>query len=75
MDEIAAARGKSSAQVAINWCMCKGAVPIPGAKSLSQARDSLGAMGWRLSRAEVDALDLEAKGAGQELVQNIFQTS
>jgi hypothetical protein len=24
-------------QVAINWCMAQGTVPIPGAKTLSQA--------------------------------------
>lgn len=34
--QVAASKGKTSAQVAINWCMCKGAVPIPGAKSLTQ---------------------------------------
>lgn len=34
--EVAAARGKTASQVAINWCMCKGTVPIPGAKSLTQ---------------------------------------
>ena len=29
-------------QVAINWCICKGAVPIPGAKSARQAQESAG---------------------------------
>ena len=68
------AKPLSTFQVAINWCMCKGAVPIPGAKSLSQAKDSLGAMGWRLSLGEVEALEAAAKQSGGELVQNIFQT-
>ena len=35
--EIAAARGKSVSQVAINWCMCKGAVVIVGIKNAAQA--------------------------------------
>jgi pyridoxine 4-dehydrogenase len=36
-------------------------VPIPGAKNAKQAQDNLGALGWRLSEAEVVALD-EASG-------------
>ena len=74
MDEVAAARGKSVPQVAVNWCICKGAVPIPGARSLPQARDVLGAAGWRLAPAEVEALDSAARAVPRELVQNVFQT-
>jgi len=40
-------------QVSINWCICKGAVPIPGARTIKQAQENLGAMGWRLSVDEV----------------------
>lgn len=29
--------GKSLGQVAINWTLCKGALPIPGAKNAKQA--------------------------------------
>ena len=29
-------------QVAINWTICKGAVPIPGAKSAKQAKEAAG---------------------------------
>ena len=49
--------GKTPAQVAINWTICKGAVPIPGAKNARQARDNAGALGWRLADEEVMALD------------------
>lgn len=49
--------GKTPAQVAINWILCKGAVPIPGAKNALQAQENLGAMGWRLSENAVAALD------------------
>lgn len=49
--------GKTPAEVALNWLMCKGAVPIPGAKTAAQVRDNIGALGWRLSEAEVTALD------------------
>lgn len=55
--EIGAVRGKTPAQVAINWCMAKGTLPIPGAKTGAQARENAGALGWMLSEEEVAALD------------------
>jgi len=49
--------GKTAAQVALNWGICKGAVPIPGAKTLAQAQQNAAALGWRLSEEEVARLD------------------
>jgi len=49
--------GKTAAQVALNWVMCKGALPIPGAKTVEQAEQNAGAAGWRLSADEVALLD------------------
>jgi len=58
MHEIGAGHGgKTPAQVALNWVICKGAVPIPGAKNARQAQENAGALGWRLSADEMDALD------------------
>lgn len=58
MREIGAAHGdKSPAQVALNWTICKGAIPIPGAKNARQLQSNLGALGWRLTDEEVAALD------------------
>lgn len=54
---IGQAHGKSPAQVALNWTICKGTLPIPGAKNAQQAQANAGAVGWRLSSAEVAALD------------------
>jgi aryl-alcohol dehydrogenase-like predicted oxidoreductase len=48
---------KSPPQVALNWLICKGAVPIPGAKNGHQAHENAGALGWRLTDEEVTALD------------------
>jgi aryl-alcohol dehydrogenase-like predicted oxidoreductase len=48
---------KSPSQVALNWLICKGVLPIPGVKNISQANDNLGALGWRLSDEEVAYLD------------------
>ena len=49
--------GKSNGQVALNWCICKGTLPIPGAKNAEQARQNAGALGWRLTPEQVTALD------------------
>ena len=49
--------GKSNAQVALNWCICKGTMPIPGAKNAEQARQNAGALGWKLTPEQVAALD------------------
>jgi len=49
--------GKSNSQVALNWVICKGALPIPGAKNAEQARQNAGALGWRLTETEVAELD------------------
>jgi aryl-alcohol dehydrogenase-like predicted oxidoreductase len=62
MGEIGQRYGKSLAQVALNWVICKGAVPIPGAKNPRQAAENAGALGWRLEAEEVDALDHASDG-------------
>lgn len=64
METIASRRRKSIAQVALNYIICKGAIPIPGCRTESQLDDNLGAMGWRLSATEVKMLELEADKLG-----------
>ncbi len=49
--------GKTNAQVALNWCICKGTMPIPGAKNAEQARQNAGALGWKLTAEEMAELD------------------
>lgn len=49
--------GKSKAQVALNWCICKETMPIPGAKNAEQAQENVGALGWSLTEEEVGKLD------------------
>ena len=48
---------KTPGQVALNWVICKGALPIPGAKTAAQALQNVGAIGWRLTPEEIKALD------------------
>jgi aryl-alcohol dehydrogenase-like predicted oxidoreductase len=49
--------GKTASQVALNWIICKGALPIPGAKNANQLEQNIGATGWRLTDDEVALLD------------------
>jgi aryl-alcohol dehydrogenase-like predicted oxidoreductase len=49
--------GKSNVQVALNWCICKGTLPIPGAKNAKQAEENAGALGWQLTDDDVARLD------------------
>jgi aryl-alcohol dehydrogenase-like predicted oxidoreductase len=49
--------GKTPGQVALNWLICKGTLPIPGAKNLSQVQQNNGSVGWRLNKDEITALD------------------
>ncbi|KAF5180923.1 Voltage-gated potassium channel subunit beta-1 [Thalictrum thalictroides] len=51
-------------QIAINWCICKGTIPIPGVKTVKQAKENLGALGWRLSSDE----RMELQWMGRKLI-------
>jgi aryl-alcohol dehydrogenase-like predicted oxidoreductase len=59
---VGARHGRTPGQVALNWVVCKGAIPIPGAKDPNQARDNAGAMGWRLSSDEIRELETIGQG-------------
>ncbi|MCC5644315.1 aldo/keto reductase [Nostoc sp. CHAB 5824] len=74
LQEVAQSKNKTMSQVAINWCICKGTIPIPGAKSVEQARENIGALGWLLDASEIAELDRAAANADKKMVQNIFQT-
>ncbi|MEL6578150.1 MAG: aldo/keto reductase [Cyanobacteria bacterium J06621_12] len=71
---IANHQSKTMAQVAINWCIAKGAIPIPGAKDIAQAKDNIAAKDWLLDAGEIEELDRAAAKINQPMVQNIFQT-
>jgi len=64
LETIARKRKKSVAQVALNYIICKGAIPIPGSRTAEQVFDNIGAMGWRLSSYEIVMLELEADRLG-----------
>jgi aryl-alcohol dehydrogenase-like predicted oxidoreductase len=49
--------GKTVAQVALNWVIRKGAIPIPGAKNATQMEQNIGGKGWKLTDDEMSLLD------------------
>merc|ERR1739841_103713 len=64
MATIAKKRNKTITQIALNYIISKGAIPIPGCRTVKQLKDNLGAMGWRLTATEVKMLELEADKLG-----------
>ena len=64
---------RTPSQVALNWLIAKGAVPIPGAKNRAQAEENAGALGWDLSADEVAALDAVALHGVRSLQNRIWQ--
>jgi pyridoxine 4-dehydrogenase len=76
LEVVAKEYGKSQSQVAINWCICKGTVPIPGARNAVQAKENVGAAtGWRLKPDAVQVLEVAATKVSKPMIQNIFQTT
>lgn len=60
--EIGQKYNKTSTQVALNWLIAQeNVVPIPGARNGEQAAEFAGALGWSLSKDEVEELRSMAK--------------
>jgi len=60
ISRIARARGKTMAQVAMNWTMSKGHVVLVGCKTVAHIEAAAGAVSWRLEPNEVAELDAVA---------------
>ncbi len=57
LEVIAQRHHATPAQVALRWCIQKGALPIPGAKNARQAEDSAGALRIRLTDDDMTLLN------------------
>ena len=59
LDQLAAQKNATSAQVSLAWMLCKNEhiVPIPGTTKVSRLQENLGAADVKLTREEVAALD------------------
>ena len=64
---------RAPGQVALNWLMAKGAVPIPGAKNRAQAVENAGALGWTMAADDVAALDRAALAGTRTLAGRFWQ--
>ena len=65
LDNVAMETGKTVAQVALNWLLQRPTVcnVIVGARTETQLRDNLGAIGWSLSPEQVARLDAASRRA------------
>lgn len=62
------------AQVAIAWCVAKGTVPIPGARTASDVRSHVAAATMKLPAGAVEELDAAARGVKGGMTKNVFVT-
>ena len=62
IDKLARTLGKSPAQIALNWCLCRdGVVVIPKGNSVEHIIDNCGASDWRLDEEQLQLLDQNIK--------------
>lgn len=73
MRRIAEKREKTVAQVAINYVIAKGVVPIPGCRDAEMAKENCGALGWLLNDDEVRSLEDAADSIGFEFSSGGFK--
>ena len=68
--DIAADRGRTPGQVALNWVMSKPeiTVAISGNDTIEQLDENLGAVGWSLCDEEMERLDLASEGTNVSFV-------
>ncbi len=65
--------GKLPSQVALNWVIAKGVVPIPGAKNRRQAEENAGALGWSIDEEDLARLDEAALSGTRSLQGRMWQ--
>lgn len=53
----------TTTQIALNYVVAKGCVPVPGVKTVAQAEEVLGCLGWGLTEEEVQLLDSAAEAS------------
>lgn len=75
LSELAANRGVTQAQVALNWCRAHGALPIPGLRNPGQALDASRALLWDMEAEEKQRLDHLAQECRAKMPVNPFQSS
>lgn len=64
--------GRTVSQVALNWVIAKGAIPIAGVKTPRQAAEDFGALKWSLSQSEVSELDAASDALGAAPLKTLW---
>eukprot|EP00968_Pinguiococcus_pyrenoidosus_P026047 scaffold7052_cov254-Pinguiococcus_pyrenoidosus.AAC.52 len=79
LEDIADSAKRTPAQVALNWVICKGAIPLPGATCVRHVDENAMGSGWRLSPRQIarldeatDRLGFDFEGAGFKLPSGKF---
>lgn len=76
LKEIGDRRGKTIAQVALNWLLREPTVvAIPGAKGPAQVEANAGASGWRLAADEIKRIDVTCQRFRVERLKSIPRTA
>ena len=65
--------GRTPSQVALNWVIAKGVVPIPGAKNRHQAEENAGALGFQIDDEDLERLDRVALPGLRTLQSRFWQ--
>ena len=71
---LAQIRGKSPAQIALQWVRAKGALPLVGVRTVQQAKEATDCLTWTLTDEEVAQIDASYENIKRQTLQNIFQS-
>ena len=58
-------------QVALNWVVAKGAVPLPGVRNTRDAEEVVGAVGWRLRAEDLELINKSCAFAVEMACQRV----
>jgi len=61
MRRISKKRDVPVSAVGLNWILCKGVIPLPGARNAKQAEQNSKCLGWRLTEEEIAELEQHSK--------------
>lgn len=58
LEDLAKKYSKTISQIALNYLICKGAIPVPKAVKNEHLQENLGSLGWSLSEADIEKINL-----------------
>lgn len=73
LETVANKYDKTPSQVALNWIITKGVIPIVGATTEKYLEDAAGALGWRLTEGDCEYLERASDDLGFEFKGTWFK--